>query len=160
MANLIETLAGVAPGSKLAEALAVRAEVMRLSEAAHDAVLLPRDPGGLSHALRAALAARMARHAGDDALAAHYDAYLARTGDTDVAALAHPGGTSGESMPDAAARHADRLTLAPREATRADVEALKAALGEADIVRLAELAAFVNYQLRVIAGLRLLGNTR
>lgn len=161
MTSLIETLAGVTPGSKLAGALGVRAEVMRLSEAAHDALLLPRDPGGLSHALRAALAARMARHAGDDALAAHYDGYLAHTGDTIVAPLAHPGDTSGESLPDALARHADRLTLAPREATRADIEALKAAgLGEPDIVRLAELAAFVNYQLRVIAGLRLLGHAR
>jgi uncharacterized protein YciW len=55
------------------------------------------------------------------------------------------------------ARYADRLTLAPREATRADIEALKAAgLGDADIVRLAELAGFVNYQLRVVAGLKLL----
>ena len=161
MTSLIETLAGVTPGSKLAEALAVRAEVMRLSEAAHDAVLLPRDPGGLSHALRAALAARMARHAGDDALAAHYDAYLAHTGDTDVAALAQPGGSLGDRLHDAVARHADRLTLAPREATRADIGALKAAgLSEPDIVRLAELAAFVNYQLRVVAGLRLLGGVR
>ena len=161
MTSLIETLAGVTPGSKLEEALRVRAEVMRLSEAAHDAVLLPRDPGGLSHALRAALAARMARHAGDDALAAHYDATLARTGDTDVATLAHPGGVAGDPLLDALARHADRLTLAPREATRADVEALKAvALSESDIVRLAELAAFVAYQLRVIAGLRLLGHAR
>ena len=55
------------------------------------------------------------------------------------------------------ARHADLLTLAPRKATRNDIDALKAAgLGEADIVRLSELAAFVNYQLRVIAGLKLL----
>ena len=38
-----------------------------------------------------------------------------------------------------------------------DIAALKAAgVGEADIVRLSELAAFVNYQLRVVAGLKLL----
>jgi uncharacterized protein YciW len=55
------------------------------------------------------------------------------------------------------ARHADRLTLAPREATRQDIAALTAAgITEPDIVRLSELAAFVNYQLRVVAGLRLL----
>ena len=55
------------------------------------------------------------------------------------------------------ARQADLLTLAPRTATRGDIAALTAAgLAEADIVRLAELAAFVNYQLRVVAGLRLL----
>ena len=157
MTTLIESLAGVAPGSRLGEALKTRAEILRLSEAAHDAVLLPREPGGLSQALRAALAARMCRHVGDDALAKHYDSYLAHSGDLDVGALAYPDGTSGDPLQDAMARHADLLTLAPRKATRGDIEALKAAgLGEADIVRLAELAAFVNYQLRVVAGLKLL----
>ncbi len=157
MTTLIETLAGVSPASKLGEALKQRAEILRLSEAAHDAVLLPRDPGGLSHALRAALAARMCRHVGNAALAAHYDSYLAHSGDLDVSPLAHPGGNSGEPQFDAVARHADLLTIAPREATRQDIEALKAAgVGEPDIVRLAELAAFVNYQLRVVAGLNVL----
>ena len=157
MTTLIETLAGVPPGSKLGQALKTRADILRLSEAAHDAVLLPREPGGLSHALRAALAARMCRHVGDAALTAHYDSYLAHSGDQDVSSLAHPGGTCGDPLQNAMARHADLLTLAPREATRADIETLKAAgLGEADIVRLSELAAFVNYQLRVVAGLKLL----
>jgi uncharacterized protein YciW len=157
MTTLIEGLAGVPPGSRLGQALKTRAEVLRLNEAAHDAVLLPREPGALSHGLRAALAARMCRHVGDDALAAHYDSYLAHSGDLDVASLAHPGGSCGHQLQDAMARHADLLTLAPRKATRGDIEALKAAgLGEADIVRLAELAAFVNYQLRVVTGLKLL----
>ena len=157
MTNLIETLAGVPPASKLGEALKKRAEILRLSEAAHDAVLLPRDPGGLSHALRAALAARMCRHVGNDELAGHYDNYLGHSGDLDVAPLAHPDRKSGERRLDAIARHADLLTVAPREATRGDIEALKAAgVAEPDIVRLAELAAFVNYQLRVVAGLKVL----
>jgi len=157
MTTLIETLAGVPSGSRLAQALKTRAEILRLSEAAHDAVLLPREPGGLSHALRAALAARMCRHAGDDALIRHYDSYLAHSDDLDVAPLAYPNGSSNDPLQDVMARHTDLLTVAPREATRADIEALKAAgLGEADIVRLAELAAFVNYQLRVVAGLKLL----
>ncbi|WP_407158676.1 CMD domain-containing protein [Bradyrhizobium sp. STM 3557] len=157
MTTLIETLAGVPAGSKLSAALKTRAEVMRLSEAAHDAVLVPREPGGLSHALRAALAARMCRHVGNDAAAAHYDVYLAHSEDADVAVLAQPGGTCGEPRQDAMARHADLLTLAPRKATKGDIEALRAVgISEPDIVRLSELAAFVNYQLRVIAGLKLL----
>ena len=85
----------------------MRAEVLRLSEAAHDAVLVPRDPGGLSHGLRAALAARMCRHVGNDALAEHYDSYLAHSGDLDVAALARPDGSCGDPLQDAMARHAD-----------------------------------------------------
>lgn len=157
MTTLIETLAGVSATSRLGQALTTRAEIMRLSGAAHDALLVPREPGGLSHGLRAALAARMCRHLGDDALVAHYESYLAHSNDLDVAALSRPGGTSGDPLNDALARHADLLTLAPREATRQDIAALKAAgAGEADIVRLSELAAFVNYQLRVVAGLKLL----
>jgi len=157
LTTLIETLVGVPATSRLGQALATRAEILRLSEAAHDAVLVPREPGGLSHGLRAALAARMCRHVGDRALAAHYESYLAHSSDLDIAALAQPDGTCGDPLGDAMARHADLLTLAPREATRQDIAALKAAgVGEADIVRLSELAAFVNYQLRVVAGLNLL----
>ncbi len=157
MPTLIETLAGVAPGSAMAAALSARAEIMRLSEAAHDAVVLPREPGGLGHGLRAALAARMARHAGDEALARHYDGYLAHVFDPDVASLARPGSGAAAPRDQAIVRHADMLTLEPRRATRADIDVLKAAgVAEPDIVRLAELAAFVSYQVRVIAGLRLL----
>ena len=99
----------------------------------------------------------MCRHVGDDALTRHYDSYLAHSADLDAAPLAHPKGTTGDPLRDAIAHHADLLTLAPREATRQDIEALtEAGLSEPDIVRLSELAAFVNYQLRVLAGLKLL----
>jgi uncharacterized protein YciW len=157
MTTLIETMAGIPSGTPLAAALEARSEILRLSEAAHDAVIVPRDPGALSHGLRAALAARMSRHVGDAALAGHYDSYLAHSDDLEVVALALPGGSSSDPQLDAIARHADLLTLAPRKATRQDIEALKAAgIADADIVRLSELAAFVNYQLRVVAGLKLL----
>ena len=157
MTTLIETIVGVPAASRLGHALNARTEILRLSEAAHDAVLLPREPGGLSHGLRAALAARMCRHVGDEALTAHYESYLAHSGDLDLALLARPGGVCGDPLHDAMARHADLLTLSPRESTRQDIAALKAVgVSEADIVRLSELGAFVNYQLRVLAGLRLL----
>jgi uncharacterized protein YciW len=157
MTTLIEQLAGVPAESRLGQALKTRAEILRLSEAAHDAVLVPRDPGGLSHGLRAALAARICRHVGNDALVKHYESYLAHSAELDVAALAQPDASCGDPRQDAMARHADMLTRAPRNATRADIAALTAAgVSEADIVRLSELAAFVNYQLRVVAGLQLL----
>ena len=92
MPTLIETLAAVPSDSSLGQAMTTRAEILRLSEAAHDAVLLPREPGGLSHGLRAALAARMCRHLGDDALAAHYDAYVAHSADPMWAPLRIPMG--------------------------------------------------------------------
>jgi uncharacterized protein YciW len=156
--TLIETLVSVKPGSALAEAMDKRAEILRLSEAAHDAVLLPRDPGGLSHGLRAALAARMARHNQNEALARHYDALVERAGEPAIASLSAPGTTADDVRIAEIVRHADRLTVAPREATRAHIETLRrAGVSDADIVRLSELAAFVNYQVRVIAGLTLIG---
>lgn len=161
--GLIESLAGVAPGSPLAEALAERAQIMELSQGAHDAVLLPRDPGGLSHAERAALAVRMATLNADAALATHYRELLARAGETPaLAAVAAGGAVEGADVRlSAVVRHTDLLTSRTREASKADIAALVAAgISEADIVRLAELAAFVNYQARVIAGLRLLGASR
>lgn len=156
--TLIETLVSARPGSALAEAMEKRAEILRLSQAAHDAVLLPRDPGGLSHGLRAALAARMARHNRSVALASHYDTLVARADEPTTASLAEPDTNVPDPWTAEIVRHADRLTVAPREATRAHVEALRqVGVTDADIVRLAELAAFVNYQVRVIAGLKLLG---
>lgn len=157
--TLIETLAGIRAGTPLAEALTQRAEIVALSQASHDAVLLPRDPGGLSHAERAALAARMAAWNADPALAAHYRNLLERAGRTPVL-TAIAAGEAAEADPRLAAiiRHADLLTRRTRDASRNDIAGLVAAgVAEPDIVRLAELAAFVNYQARVIAGLRLLG---
>jgi uncharacterized protein YciW len=159
--TLIETLVSVKPGSALAQAMERRAEILCLSEAAHDAVVLPRDPGGLSHGLRAALAARMARQNHNPALASHYDTLVAQADDPSTAPLADPENNVADLRIAQIVRHADRLTVAPRDATRAHVEALRqVGITDADIVRLAELAAFVNYQVRVVAGLKLLGEMR
>ncbi len=159
--TLIETLASVRPGTALADAMEKRAEILRLSEAAHDAVVLPRDPGGLSLGLRAALAARMARQNRNAALADHYDTLVARADEPATAPLADPEATVTEPRVAEIVRHADRLTVAPRDATQAHIEALRqVGVTDADIVRLAELAAFVNYQVRVLAGLKLMGEMR
>ena len=159
--NLIESLAGLKAGSQLAEVASERSGIMEMSQASHDAVLLPREPGGLSHAERAALAVRMARWNGDSGLAAHYRELLGQAGETSVLAAIASGAALEQLGADARliaiTRHVDILTKTVKDATRADIEALKAAgIAEPDIVRLAELAAFVNYQVRVIAGLRLL----
>ncbi len=160
--TLIENLAGVRASTPLSDALAQRTEIMGLSQASHDAVLLPRDPGGLSHAERAALAARMAGWNADPALVAHYRELLAQAGETPALAAVASGelvaSPAVEARFAAIIRHADLLTRRTRDARKEDITALIAAgVTEPDIVRLAELAAFVNYQARVIAGLRLLG---
>ncbi|AMJ61050.1 CMD domain-containing protein [Bosea sp. PAMC 26642] len=151
--TLIEEMAGIRPQSPLAEALASRADILRLSQASHDAVLLPKDSGGISHGLRAALAARMARQNDQTPLAAHYDDLLRRSGEIE----ASPVSAADQRRVAVIVAHADLLTLRPREATRRDIEALtEAGIEDPDIVRLAELAAFVNYQARVIKGLQVL----
>lgn len=144
--DVIERLIGAAPGSPVAEAMAARANLMQASQANYAAVLTPKDPGGLPQPLRFALAARIARLGGDAELAAHYAA--------------------GGALPKADARltailrHVDLIATSPREATRADIAALTAAgVSPDDIVRLSQVIAFVSYQLRLIAGLRLMGAT-
>jgi uncharacterized protein YciW len=137
----LDTITDLA-GPAAAQVTAHRADLMAASQRSEAAVVTPHDPGGLSHAQRRALASRIAERNGDAALAAHY--------------------AGGDVPPDprwvAILRHADLLTEHPKDATRVDIEALKeAGVAEADIVRLSQLVAFVNYQVRVIAGLRLIG---
>lgn len=142
----------------IAEALTVRANIVALADASHDAVLTPREPGGIDHGLRAALAARMAHHNRDDRIAAHYAELLDVAGPPQaVAAIAEPGHTPSDPRLAAIVRHIDLLTTHPRDATKGDVDALRnAGVAEPDIVRLAELAAFVSFQVRFAIGLRLL----
>lgn len=142
--TLIEQMAGVTADSPVAGALAARAALLQASQANHAAIFTPKEPGGLSHADRFTLAARMARLSGDDQLAAAY---------------AKAAGAAPAANPRMAAimRHADLVTRSPRDATAADIAALQSAgVAAADIVRLSQLIAFVSYQVRVVAGLRLM----
>jgi len=147
--NVIEQLIDAAPGSPVEEAMAARAALMQASQANYDAVLTPQDPGGLSQPLRFALAARVARLGGDSKLAAHYAA---------GGALPETDASWHDALMIAILRHVDLIATSPRDATQADIAALQAAgVPTGDIVRLSQLIAFVSYQLRLIAGLRLTG---
>ena len=155
--TLIEDMVGIRPSTPLAEALSARVDILRLSQASHDAILLPKEPGGLSQGLRAALAARIARQNAQAPLVTHYDDLMRRSGEMQASEVP----AAEQTRIAAIVAHSDLLTLRPRDATRGDIEALKAAgVNEADIVRLAELAAFVNYQARVIKGLQALGGVK
>jgi uncharacterized protein YciW len=150
---LTDTLAP-APGSRLEAALAARADIFAKTRTAEAAVLTPADPGGLPVALRHALAARIAALHGEPAEAARH---AAAPGDAAVAALARPGTAAPDPRVQAMVAFTDAVSTSPRDIAAADIDALKAAgIGDADIVRLAELNAFLSYQLRLLAGLRLL----
>jgi uncharacterized protein YciW len=160
--DVIVRVAGIAPGSAVQAALQARADVVAMTGQAAAASLLPEEPGGLSHGERAALAVRVARLHEEAGLAAHYEVLMKRAGAAGAtAALADPGFKGGgDARLAALIGYTDRVALAPKDTVAGDITALQAAgIGDTDIVRLAELVAFLAYQLRVVAGLRLMQAT-
>lgn len=129
-----------------------RDTIFQMSQAAEDAVLRPNEIGAFGHDVRAALAARIAYLSGDAALGA---LYLAAAGDK--ASLADPAAeNTAHGLADVLA-FVDKVAHQTRDVAADDVSSLQATgIADADIVRLCELVAFVAYQIRVIAGLRLM----
>ncbi|WP_309568128.1 hypothetical protein [Psychromarinibacter sediminicola] len=147
------TAAGIRPGTALDEAVQTRAGIFEMTQDAEASVLRPQDPGPWSHALRAALAARIATLNAEAGLAARYAADAG-----DFAGLADPGSDGSEQGVTEVVAFMDKVAAKTRDVSGADISALQAAgVADADIVRLCELNAFLAYQIRVIAGLRLMG---
>jgi uncharacterized protein YciW len=145
--DTIDRVAGLAPDSALARLRRERPDVVRHSEGAYAALLDPHDPGGVSRAERHAIAARIATLNDDTALAEHYQRALAALGT----------GVTEDARWAAILRHVDRVAREPRTATQAHLAELGAnGLTPHDIVAISQLIAFVSYQVRVLAGLRLL----
>jgi CMD domain protein len=159
MTDQIDTAADLSEGSAIHSLRRERPDIVRLSQTSFEAALRPREIGNLSRAERAALAERMAHHFGDERLAATYAALLEdEPASPAVRALADPAEAApADARRAAILRHVDLLSLTPEAATAGDIARLKeAGLSDRDIVTLTGLVAFVNYQLRVVAGLRLL----
>jgi CMD domain protein len=157
--DVIAEIVGVKAGSGLAEVLATRADIMVLTQKSHEAALTPVAPGGLSHAERAALACRVAKLNNDRDFERHFEMLLEQadvSGEAaQIADMWFRGGDDRRLT--ALIRHTDLIAHEPRNASRGDIELLQdAGLSDADIVRLSELVAFVSYQIRVAAGLRLM----
>ncbi|MBF7055009.1 hypothetical protein IOC61_17045 [Halomonas sp. KAO] len=160
--HVLEQAAGVAAAQRpLGDALARRQALMSRTQASYEAALLPEDPGGLSHAERAVLACRMARICQQSGLTEHYAALLDEKGSSaELAVLATPGAQppAEDARLMAIVAYVDLVTESPRDASPEDIQRLQqAGIAESDIVRLAGLVAFVNYQLRVAAVLAVMG---
>jgi uncharacterized protein YciW len=143
--DVIDRAAGLAPGDPLHAARRFRAKVVEATQASHDA-LLNESVEGLSTEDRVRVAAHVCTIAGAASLARHYDGLL----------TAAPGNDAPPSpaLP-AMLRFAAALTNDPRLGDRAALEALRrAGLGDAAIVALAQLVAYLSFQLRVVAGLK------
>ncbi len=145
---------GIHEGSSAHEALTARTNVLEMTRQAEKAVLTPVDCGSWSHSLRAALAARMATQNALPDLAGHYMAMIT---DEIGKLLADPDRDGSAEGLGHVIAYMDRVAVSPRDVLDTDISTLQAAgVSDADIVRLTELNAFMAYQVRLMAGLRLL----
>jgi CMD domain protein len=159
MSDVMDSLAGLSPGSPLAELRRQRPDVVRHMQRSDDAIFAPADDGGLTRSERAAAALRVATLLRDGALSQHYRARLAAL-DLSGALANSVEGKAKVTEPrwDAILAHVDLVTRGPGAAERRDIDNLLAAgLSSHAVVSLSQLIAYVNFQSRVLAGLRMLG---
>ncbi|HMO57407.1 MAG TPA: CMD domain protein [Roseiflexaceae bacterium] len=159
-ADAIDAIVGITPDSRVAQIRALRPDAAGYAQGSYAALLEPADEAGLGRAERALIALRAALLAPSRAVAAHYRERLQSLGveATTIAAVEHfPEGGAVSPQLAAILPHVELMTLRPHAAGREALEALEAAgLSARNIVSIAQLVAFVSYQVRLAAGLRLL----
>lgn len=144
MTDVIDTVLG----DRAAAVRALRRRrplVVEHTQGVHDALLDGPATASVGRERLIAAAVAVAELAGAPELAAHYAALgtVPAEGDPKLAAIL---------------RHAARVTKTPAAVTRDDIDALGAAgLTERDIVTVGQLIGFVHYQVRLLAGLGLIG---
>lgn len=190
--DVIDTLAGIEPGSAL-DAIRDRRPVAReQAQASYRALFAPEIPGGVSPTERFAVAVFVAGLHDAARTSAFYAAGLAASGASaelraavEAAAAAAKGqgpygsypagplsredaaGPTHRLAPElravlgsrlaAAFDHMHLLVFHPRDAAPAALQALlDAGWSTTDIVTLSQIAAFLSFQIRVVAGLRVL----
>jgi CMD domain protein len=190
--DVIDTLAGIEPGSALDAIRNRRPDARNQAQASYRALFAPEIPGGVAATERFAVAAFVTGLHGGVETASFYAAGLAASGaspelrraiGTAIAAAAgqgpygsYPAGplsredTTGPihrvaadtrialgSRLAVAFDHMHLLVFHPRDAAPAALQALlDAGWSTTDIVTLSQIAAFLSFQIRVVAGLRVL----
>jgi CMD domain protein len=193
-ADVIDTLAGIKPGSALDAIRNRRPEARHQAQVSYRALFAPETPGDVTLTERFAVAAFVTGLHGGAETAAFYAARLAASGaspdfcravDAAIAAAkgqgpygSYPAGplsredttgpthrvaaeTRGVLGPRLAAAfdHMHLLVFHPRDAAPAALQALlDAGWSTTDIVTLSQIAAFLSFQIRVVAGLRVLAS--
>ncbi|MFJ2833842.1 MULTISPECIES: hypothetical protein [Nocardia] len=151
--DVIDAVLGTEAAARVAVVRRSRPAVVEHTQGVHDALF--EGPAGLAFGPRrlAAIAAHVATLAEATELAAYYAGRAGSAGNEPDSA--------GDTVLAAALRHAARLTTAPATSTRAHIDVLLAAgLSETDVVTVSQLVGFVNYQVRLLAGLELIGAAR
>ena len=191
MNDVIDTLVGIAPGSKLDAIRAQRSEARKHAQASYTSLFEPRDWGGVTAEERFAVASFVAGLHGEPQTDAFYSSKLAvglRAAIAAEVAVAKTKGPYG-SYPKgplsaentagpiyrvaagnrgvlgrrltAAFEHTHMLVFHPRDAAAPALQALlDAGWSTTDIVTLSQLVAFLSYQIRVVAGLRVLSGSQ
>ena len=158
MSDVMDTLADIPANSTLGNLRRQRPEVVKHIQGSDDAIFAPADDGGFTRAERAAAALRVATLLRDGALEAHYRARLAALDPSGALANTVEGKAElTEVRWDAILAHVDLVTRGPGRGERRDIEnLLVAGLSSHAVVSLSQLIAYVNFQSRVLAGLRAL----
>ena len=191
MTDVIDTLVGIAPGSKLDAIRAQRSEARKHAQASYASLFEPRDVGGVAAYERNVIAAFVAGLHGEPRTNAFYAAKLPSNLRATVAAEGAAasgkgpygrfpkGPLSTEDAPGptwkmseasrqalgarlaAAFEHTHMLVFHPRDAAAPALQVLlDAGWSTTDIVTISQLVSFLSYQIRVVAGLRVLGGSQ
>lgn len=180
-ADIIDDLAGLTPDHRLSELRLNRAQAKTYAQASHAALFEPLQDETFSRQERFAVAFFVAELQDDEAASRLYATRLGAvspirelTGAVRDAAAArrttgpqnggHPASAIAQEAREvignrllAAFAHAELLVLRPRDASPAALTALSGAGWSTDaIVTLSQLVAFLTFQVRVAAGLRVL----
>jgi CMD domain protein len=191
--DIIDQLAGIAPGSTLDKARANRAEAKKHAQVSYDALFRPASFGTFSALERFAVAAFVAGLHGRPQTKAFYAAQLVAAGASpelqvavasevvtghatgpygsyptgpltleDKAGLVYAIGASERHVLGprlaAAFEHTHMLVFHPRDAAPPSLQTmLNAGWTTSEIVTLSQLVAFLSFQIRVVAGLQVLG---
>jgi CMD domain protein len=192
VADVIDTLADIAPGSPLDAARNRRTVARQQAQASYLSLFKPASMGGVSAQERCAVACFVAGLHGQPQAEAFYGAALGEAGGpaalkAAIALAVAAGKTQGpygaypkgplsvedtkgpiyKVAPDvalalgrrlvAAFEHTHMLVFHPRDADAASLQALlDAGWSTTDVVTLSQLVAFLSFQIRVVAGLRVL----
>jgi uncharacterized protein YciW len=150
--DVMDALAGLRDGSPVGALRLERPDVVRHLQGSDDAIFAPKHHGGFTRPEREAVALRVATLLRDSALEEHYRRRLVALGEAQPLT-----GARGEAI----LAHVDRVTMSPDNATRDDLERLlTVGLTPHAVVSLSQLIAYVNFQSRVLAGLRMLRDSQ